>query len=178
MLPVELQRRVAHVLGLLADDADETVCFELHEGVEGVFIGDHVPQLAVVGLYLLAMGGICHVFGADVLVTGDIDSGKYFNSQWYYDNALMPKALKGITASSDLYNPEFRKSYLPVPLFLTVDFWINLPVITDMDGLGVCAALGNASIWNMSNNERFLKQPANASMASARRSRRRISRRC
>ncbi|MBR7106105.1 MAG: DUF362 domain-containing protein [Opitutales bacterium] len=97
----------------------------------------------------------------------DIDSGKYFNSQWYYDNALMPKALKGITASSDLYNPEFRKSYLPVPLFLTVDFWINLPVITDMDGLGVCAALGNASIWNMSNNERFLKQPANASMASA-----------
>ena len=97
----------------------------------------------------------------------DIDSGKYFNSQWYYDNALMPKSLKGINASSDLYNPEFRKSYLPVPLFLTVDFWINLPVITDMEGLGVCASLGNASIWNMSNNERFLKQPANASMASA-----------
>lgn len=97
----------------------------------------------------------------------DIDSGKYFNSQWYYDNALMPKSLKSLNASSDLYNPEFRKSYLPVPLFLTVDFWINLPVITDMEGLGVCAAIGNASIWNMSNNERFLKQPANASMAAA-----------
>ena len=33
--------------------------------------------------------------------------------------------------------------------------------------MGVCAALGNASIWNMSNNERFLKSPANASMAAA-----------
>ncbi len=97
----------------------------------------------------------------------DIDSGKYFDSNWYYDNALMPKTVKGLNASSDLYNPEFRKSYLPVPLFLTVDFWINLPVVTDMQGLGVCAALGNASIWNMSNNERFLKQPANASMAAA-----------
>lgn len=97
----------------------------------------------------------------------DIDSGKYFNSQWYYDNALMPKAVRGMNNAPDLYNPEFRKSYLPVPLFLTVDFWINLPVVTDMEGLGVCAAIGNASIWNMSNNERFLKQPANASMASA-----------
>ncbi len=97
----------------------------------------------------------------------DIDSGMYFDSSWFYDNALMPKTLKGLNASSNLYNPELRKSYLPVPLFLTVDFWINLPVITDMEGLGVCAALGNVSIWNMSNNERFLKQPANASMAAA-----------
>ncbi len=97
----------------------------------------------------------------------DIDSGKYFDASWFYDNSLMPKTMKGLNASSNLYNPELRKSYLPVPLFLTVDFWINLPVITDMEGLGVCAALGNASIWNMSNNERFLKQPANASMAAA-----------
>ena len=40
-------------------------------------------------------------------------------------------------------------------------------MVTDMEGLGVCAAIGNASIWNMSNNERFLKSPANASMAAA-----------
>lgn len=97
----------------------------------------------------------------------DIESGKFFDKNWYYDNSLMPKSMKNINMSSDLYNPELRKSYLPVPLFLTVDFWINLPVITDMEGLGVCAAIGNASIWNMSNNERFLKQPANASMAAA-----------
>lgn len=96
----------------------------------------------------------------------DIESGKFFDSRWYYDNPLTPKSVRG-EASGDIYNPELRKSYLPVPLFLSVDFWINLPMVTDMEGLGVCAALGNASIWNMSNNERFLKSPANASMAAA-----------
>ena len=97
----------------------------------------------------------------------DIESKQFFNNDWYYDNPLMPKNNRGMLKSIDLYNPELRKSYLPVPLFLTVDFWINLPVVTDMEGLGVCAAVGNMSIWNMSNNERFLKQPANASMAAA-----------
>lgn len=97
----------------------------------------------------------------------DIESGKFFDSRWYYDNPLTPKSVRG-EASGDIYNPELRKSYLPVPLFLSVDFWINLPMVTDMEGLGVCAALGNASIWNMSNNERFLKSPANASMAARR----------
>ena len=97
----------------------------------------------------------------------DIESKQFFNKDWYYDNPLMPKNNRGMLKSIDLYNPELRKSYLPVPLFLTVDFWINLPCVTDMDGLGVCAAVGNMSIWNMSNNERFLKQPANASMAAA-----------
>ncbi len=96
----------------------------------------------------------------------DIESNEFFDKKWYYDNPLMPKSVRG-AGVTDLYNPELRKSYLPVPLFLTVDFWINLPVVTDMEGLGVCAAIGNASIWNMSNNERFLKQPSNASMAAA-----------
>lgn len=97
----------------------------------------------------------------------DIESGKFFDKRWYYDNALTPKNIKTSVSFREIYDPEIRKSYLPVPLFLTVDFWINLPVITDMEGLGVCAAIGNASIWNMSNNERFLKEPANASMAAA-----------
>ena len=97
----------------------------------------------------------------------DIDSGKFFDKRWYYDNPLTPKNANVSTSYKEIYNPEVRKSYLPVPLFLSVDFWINLPVVTDMDGLGVCAALGNVSIWNMSNNERFLKEPANASMAAA-----------
>ncbi len=97
----------------------------------------------------------------------DVESGKFFDKRWYYDNPLTPKNINTSWSFRELYNPELRKSYLPVPLFLSVDFWINLPVVTDMEGLGVCAALGNMSIWNMSNNERFLKEPANASMAAA-----------
>ncbi len=97
----------------------------------------------------------------------DIESGKYFDKRWFYDNPLTPKNMRATTSYREIYDPEIRKSYLPVPLFLSVDFWINLPVITDMEGLGVCGALGNTSIWNMSNNERFLKEPANASMAAA-----------
>jgi len=97
----------------------------------------------------------------------DIESGKYFDKRWFYDNPLTPKNMRATTSYREIYDPEIRKSYLPVPLFLSVDFWINLPVITDMEGLGVCGALGNMSIWNMSNNERFLKEPANASMAAA-----------
>lgn len=100
------------------------------------------------------------------VAVADIDSRKFFDSRWYYDNPLPPQSVRG-AASADIYNPELRKSYLPVPLFLSVDFWINLPMITDMEGLGVCAAIGNSSIWNMSNNERFLRSPANASMAAA-----------
>ncbi len=97
----------------------------------------------------------------------DIESGRFFDKRWFYDNPLTPKNIKSSRTYREIYDPEIRKSYLPVPLFLTVDFWINLPVITDMEGLGVCASLGNMSIWNMSNNERFLKEPANASMAAA-----------
>ncbi|MFR6032790.1 MAG: hypothetical protein ACLUKN_06170 [Bacilli bacterium] len=49
-------------------------------------------------------------------------SKQFFNKDWYYDNPLMPKNNRGMLKSIDLYNPELRKSYLPVPLFLTVDF--------------------------------------------------------
>ncbi len=102
--------------------------------------------------------------GANV---ADIESGRFFDKRWFYDNPLTPKNVRASRTYREIYDPELRKSYLPVPLFLSVDFWINLPVVTDMEGLGVCAALGNMSIWNMSNNERFLKEPANASMAAA-----------
>lgn len=96
----------------------------------------------------------------------DIDSRKYFSDKWFYDNPLMPRDLN-YSSEYAQKGDEARKSYLPVPLFLSVDFWINLPVISDMDGIGVCAALGNYTIWNMSNNERFLAAPANAPVAVA-----------
>ncbi|MBR6388539.1 MAG: DUF362 domain-containing protein [Opitutales bacterium] len=97
----------------------------------------------------------------------DIESGKFFDKNWFYDNPLMPRDTTPGVARDAEFSREARKSYLPIPLFLTVDFWINLPVITDMPGIGVCAALGNATIWNMSNNERFFASPANAPIALA-----------
>lgn len=97
----------------------------------------------------------------------DVDSKMYFSKDWFYDNPLMPRDIAYSEEFTKKINDEARKSYLPVPLFLTVDFWINLPVVTDMEGIGVCASLGNYTIWNMSNNERFLSAPANAPIAVA-----------
>ncbi|MBO7520740.1 MAG: DUF362 domain-containing protein [Opitutales bacterium] len=103
-------------------------------------------------------------FGSPVC---DIESGKFFDKNWFYDTPLTPRDMKFGQIRDAEYLGEARKSYLPIPLFLTVDFWINLPVITDMRGIGICAALGNATIWNMSNNERFFASPANAPIALA-----------
>lgn len=61
----------------------------------------------------------------------DIESGEFLNKNWFYDNPLMPRDLQAGVFRDEKFNKEARKSYLPIPLFLTVDFWINLPVITE-----------------------------------------------
>ncbi len=97
----------------------------------------------------------------------DIDSGNFFHKDWFYDNPLMPKIYRFDKEYETRTTQENRKSYLPVPLFLTVDFWINLPVAFDIEGLGISGALANMTIWNMSNNDRFFRTPANAPIAVA-----------
>ncbi len=63
---------------------------------------------------------------------------------------------------------EARRSYLPWPLLEgQVDFWINLPMGTDSGALGVAGALANASVWAVTNHERFLRSPASAPVAAA-----------
>ena len=56
-----------------------------------------------------------------------------------------------------------RISVLPKTLFDEVDFWINLPVLSDSKSLGVHGAIAAASLSNMANAERFADNPYNAS---------------
>lgn len=93
-----------------------------------------------------------------------LDSGNFYSEKWFFENplpsreAFMPNATEWDAAEND------RKSFLPVPLLFDVDFWINLPVAADNAALGVSGALANATLWNVSNQRRFLDNPANAAV--------------
>ncbi len=75
-----------------------------------------------------------------------------------YENQVMPRPGSPTVAWGDN-----RISVLPKTLFDEVDFWINLPVISDSKTLGVFGALGSASLGSIANSERFNDNPANAS---------------
>lgn len=106
-----------------------------------------------------------------------LDSGRYFNPTWVYDNPL-PSRFNPILATKDtgIFGlggkgkstlDADRQSFLATPLFLDADFWINLPIYSDHSVLGVNGALVNATLWNASNTDRFFHSPANAPAAVA-----------
>jgi hypothetical protein len=102
-----------------------------------------------------------------------LESGKFYDPLWFYDSPL-PQRFDPVFAeqqTKDVSNTstkdEDRKSFLATPLFLETDFWINLPVYTDHNMLGVNGALVNATLWNASNTARFFRSPANAPAAVA-----------
>ncbi len=78
-----------------------------------------------------------------------------------YENPVPPSPGLPIP---DWHDP--RVSLLPKPLFDEVDFWIQLPVVTDSPDLGVRGALACASIGNATNAERFTGNPRNAALAA------------
>ncbi len=101
-----------------------------------------------------------------------LDSQQYFDPIWYYDSALPSKS--GMALSPDLLRSydvimdrDGRKSFLPKPLLTDVDFWINLPMAMDHPAVGVSGAIVNATLWNISNRDRFFVSPANAPIAAA-----------
>ncbi|MEM1222549.1 MAG: DUF362 domain-containing protein [Verrucomicrobiota bacterium] len=102
-----------------------------------------------------------------------LDSGKYFEEDWFYDSPLPPAYLEdtqlfGQSARRSLAEGSYeRKSFLAAPLLFEVDFWINLAVGVDDPALGVDGVLANATLWNVSNSQRFLANPATASAAVA-----------
>lgn len=114
--------------------------------------------------------------GHEVMV---INSGDYFEDLWYYDSPVPPREhyLPGITPMVQEFVepdpdekaklPEDRKSFLPSPLIEEVDFWINLPAVSDHEVLELNGALVNATLWNASNTLRFFHSPSNAPAAVA-----------
>ena len=107
--------------------------------------------------------------GAPVYI---LDSAEHFDPVWYYDNPLPAKSQLAYTAElfssfgSD-HDPEDRKSYLAKPLLTDVDFWINIPMVTDHPTMGINGVLVNATLWNIGNRSRFFVSPANAPIAVA-----------
>ena len=100
-----------------------------------------------------------------------LDTNRYYNPVWFYESSLptKKKLLKSIgnTRFSYTADPNERKSFLPLPLITEVEFWINLPMVTDSSAFMINGVLSNATLWNISNNKRFFDSPANASVAIA-----------
>jgi hypothetical protein len=102
-----------------------------------------------------------------------LESDRYYDPGWFYESNL-PERFDPIFAAhqtegvpNNSTKVEDRKSFLATPLFLDADFWINLPVYTDHQVLGVNGALVNATLWNASNTARFFRSPATAPAAVA-----------
>ncbi|RRJ97021.1 DUF362 domain-containing protein [Opitutaceae bacterium TAV4] len=119
-----------------------------------------------------------------------LESGRFYDPVWFYDSPIpyrfdpilsgrnfdlkpvnrMPGTdlfRSGSGGDSDFLQEDDRKSFLATPLFLDTDFWINLPVYSDHDTLGVNGALANATLWNASNTTRFFRSAATAPAAVA-----------
>lgn len=116
-----------------------------------------------------------------------LESGRFYDPIWFYDSPL-PSRFDPILSGRQDKAPDFdldrlgdapgggpaakdldadRKSFLATPLFLDADFWINLPVYTDHEALGVNGALVNATLWNASNTTRFFRSQRSAPAAVA-----------
>ncbi len=104
-----------------------------------------------------------------------LDDGDFYDPLWFYDSPLPSQYVPGINLHDiNAINltdysvlDDGRKSFLPTVLLHDVDFWINLPVVTDHPSLGLNGVLANATLWNISNHYRFLDNIAGASAAIA-----------
>lgn len=139
---------------------------------EQIFLVDYSKrQLKEAGFYELN-GQIAQFEGCPVYA---LDTFEFFDDMWFYDNPVPPIFKQGLTdeitvqpkVQNNISHSDTRKSYLPMPLLFGCDFWINLAVCMDDPILGLDGALANASIWNVSNQWRFLLESSTASVAVA-----------
>lgn len=96
---------------------------------------------------------------------------RFYDPEWFYDSNLPSRqklaeaARQGVLGTGQ--RGEDRKSFLPAPLILETDFWINLPMVSDSQTLMLSGALVNGTLYGISNNRRFFDQPASAAVAVA-----------
>jgi len=142
-------------------------------GRESIIIVDYsAHQLRQAGIMPLLSSDLGDFEGCQVYA---LDSEQYYDVDWFYDSPLPPSMSQepqllgdfGRGTNSLEEQVKERKSFLAAPLLFDVDFWVNLAVGVDDQALGVDGALANATLWNVSNSQRFLGNEATASAAVA-----------
>ena len=158
--PVQLIRAVVEVLESRGYDRDSIL-----------IVDDSSHNLRSAGVLPPLSRSAAEFEGSPVVA---LDSGNFYDPDWFYDSPLPPALQQEPQLASDLRGStqlaegsRERKSFLPAPLLFDVDFWINLAVGADDPALGVDGALANATLWNVSNSRRFLVNQATASAAVA-----------
>lgn len=97
-----------------------------------------------------------------------VDDKKFHDERWAYTSTLASdKILLHANFWPDNGPNDLRKSYLPTLLMFGVDGWIDLPIYTGSFEHGVIGSLVHGSIFNISNNKRFLANPTNCAVAAA-----------
>jgi len=103
-----------------------------------------------------------------------LEAGAHYDDEWFYDSPLPPVMQQDMALFDGQSRQrrlaegvQERKSFLPTPLMFEVDFWLNLAVGVDDPALGVDGVLASATLWNVSNSQRFLINQATASAAVA-----------
>ena len=137
-----------------------------------LIVGHSVYGLREAGILPALSTGVFTFEGCPVYA---LDRELYYDKDWFYDSPLPPSRNQSLqfTGKSDGEDgslPEEaigRKSFLPMPLLFDVDFWVNLTVGVDDSTLGIDGVLANATLWNVSNSQRFLGSEATASVAVA-----------
>lgn len=92
-----------------------------------------------------------------------LDSGRYFNPEWFYISPL-PRKIFTVKLNP---NDDDLNSMLPVTLFHDCDFWINLPMVSSHEATGVSGSVANATLFNISNADRYFDNPHHAQLAMA-----------
>ena len=137
-----------------------------------LIVDDSVYGLRAAGILPALSSGEATFEGCPVYA---LDSKIYYDKDWFYDSPLPPSRNQDPNLMGDASGESIplsegaieRKSFLPMPLMFEVDFWVNLAVGVDDSALGVDGALANATLWNVSNSERFMRSDVTASVAVA-----------